>query len=45
MRGDELVEDELFSYVFFEQRVPVDHPRHGIRKPTDVELASLDGGI
>jgi len=31
----------MFSYVSLEQRVPVDHPLRGIRKLTDVVLASL----
>jgi len=42
MRGDERVQDEMFSYVSLEQRVPVDHPLRGIRKLTDDVLASLD---
>jgi transposase len=41
MRGDERVQDGMFSYVSLEQRVPVDHPLRGIRKLTDVVLASL----
>jgi transposase len=32
----------MFSYVSLEQRVPQDHPLRGIRKLTDVVLASLD---
>jgi transposase len=42
MRGDERVQDGMFSPVSFEQRVPIDHPLRGIRKLTDVLLASLD---
>src|ERR1039458_7372489 len=42
MRGDERFQDGMFSYVSLEQRVPQDHPLRGIRKLTDVVLASLD---
>jgi transposase len=42
MRGDERVQDGMFSYVSLEQRVPVDHPLRGIRKLTDAVLSSLD---
>jgi hypothetical protein len=41
MRGDERVQGGMFSDVSMEQRVPVDHPLRGIRKLTDVVLASL----
>ena len=41
MRGDERIQDGMFSYVSLEQRVPLDHPLRGIRKLTDVVLASL----
>ena len=41
MRGDERFQDELFSIVTLEQRVPQDHPLREIRKLTDVVLASL----
>src|SRR5580698_9234125 len=43
MRGDERVQDEMFSYVSLEQRVPADHPLREIRKLTDVVLRSLSG--
>jgi transposase len=41
MRGDERVQDGMFSYVTLEQRVPVDHPLRAIRKLTDEVLRSL----
>src|SRR6202790_2985949 len=42
MRGDERVQDGMFSYVSLEQRVPQDHPLRGIRKLTDEVLGSLN---
>jgi hypothetical protein len=30
MRGDERIQDGMFSYVSLEQRVPVDHPLRGV---------------
>ena len=41
MRGDERLQDGMFSYVTLEQRVPQDHPLREIRKLTDVVLWSL----
>ena len=41
MRGDERIEDGMFSYVSLEQRVPADHPLRGIRRLTDAVLGSL----
>jgi transposase len=41
MRGDERVQDGMFSYVSLEQRVPADHPMRGVRKLTDTVLQSL----
>jgi transposase len=43
MRGDERLQDGMFSYVTLEQRVPQDHPLREIRKLTDVVLRSLSG--
>jgi len=43
MRGDERVQDGMFSYVTLEQRIPQDHPLREIRKQTDVVLRSLSG--
>jgi transposase len=43
MRGDERVQDAMFSHVTLEQRVPKDHPLREIRKQTDVVLRSLSG--
>jgi hypothetical protein len=41
MRGDERVQDGMFSYVTLEQRVPREHPLREIRKLTDQVLMSL----
>ena len=41
MRGDERVQDGMFSYVSLEQRVPQDHPLRAIRKLTDAALRTL----
>ena len=43
MRGDERFQNEMFSLVTLEQRVPKDHPLRAIRKQTDVVLRSLSG--
>src|ERR1017187_3344252 len=42
MRGDERVQDSMFSYLTLEQRVPADHPLREIRTLTDGVLQSLD---
>src|SRR5215469_8192475 len=42
MRGEERVQDGMFSYVSLEQRVPEDHPLRAVRKLTDGVLGSLD---
>jgi len=42
MRGDERVQDSMFSYLTLEQRVPADHPLREIRALTDGVLQSLD---
>src|ERR1035441_9031263 len=41
MRGDERIQDGMFSYVSLEQRVPQDHPLRAVRKLTDAVLGSL----
>jgi transposase len=41
MRGDERIQDGMFSYVSLEQRVPQDHPLRAVRKLTDTVLHSL----
>jgi len=43
MRGDERIQEEMFSYVSLEQRVPRDHPLREIRRLTDEILHSLSG--
>jgi transposase len=42
MRGDERFQDEMFSVVTLEQRVPQDHPLREIRRLTDAVLVSLN---
>ena len=42
MRGDERVQDSMFSYLTLKQRVPTDHPLREIRALTDGVLQSLD---
>src|ERR1700682_5513486 len=42
MRGNERVQDSMFSYLTLEQRVPQDHPLREIRTLTDGVLQSLD---
>src|ERR1039458_10330876 len=42
MRGDERVQDSMFSYLTLEQRVPSDHPLREIRALTNGVLQSLD---
>lgn len=42
MRGDERVQDGMFSYVSLEQRVPQDHPLRAVRKLTDAVLQTLN---
>jgi hypothetical protein len=45
MRGDERVQDGMFSYVTLEQRVPREHPLREIRKLTDGVLRSLSTDV
>src|SRR6202789_4306369 len=41
MRGDERIQDGMFSYVSLEKRVPEDHPLRAVRKLTDAVLQRL----
>ena len=41
MRGDERVQEQMFSCVTLEQRVPQDHPLREIRRLTDMVLRNL----
>ena len=43
MRGEDIQQDELFSYGTLEERVPADHPLRPIRAMVDEALQSLDG--
>jgi transposase len=43
MRGDDLQQQELFSYGALEDRVPADHPLRPIRAMVDEALRALDG--
>ena len=42
MRGDERFQDEMFSCLTLEQRVPQNHPLREICELTDVVLVSLN---
>jgi transposase len=41
MRGDEQLQDGMFSYVSLEARVPQDHPLRAVRQVTDEVLRAL----
>jgi transposase len=41
MRGDDLLQDGMFSYISPERRVPKDHPLRPIRTMVDEILAEL----
>lgn len=43
MRGEDVQQDELFSYGSLEERVPADHPLRPIRAMVDEALRALDG--
>jgi len=45
MRGDERIQDGMFSYVSLEQRVPVDHPLRAVRKLTGAVLRTLSAAF
>jgi transposase len=42
MRGDERLQDEMFSYGSLEQRVAMDHPLRRVRRMTDEAMAELE---
>ena len=41
MRGDDLQQEQLYSYLSPEQRVPSDHPLRAIRQMTNTVLVQL----
>jgi hypothetical protein len=41
VRGDERIQDWIFSYVSLQQRVSQDHPLRAVRKLTDAALGTL----
>lgn len=41
MRGQEEQQDDVFSYVRLEERIPQDHPLRALRKIVDIALKSL----
>ncbi|WP_263368781.1 IS5 family transposase [Edaphobacter bradus] len=45
MRGDDLQQGAVFSYISAEQRVPADHPLRAIRGMTDEALAELSAHL
>ena len=42
MRGEDLKQSAMFSYLTLSQRIPLDHPLRGIRGLADVALAAMD---
>jgi hypothetical protein len=44
-RGDERIQDRMYSYVSLKQRVPADHPLRGVRKVTDAVLRSFNAQL
>jgi transposase len=45
MRGEDLKQDELFSYGSLEERVPADHPLRPIRAMVDEALKQMSGRL
>lgn len=45
MRGERREEDQLFSYVPLEDRVPHNHPLRGMRSFVDPILAEFVAGV
>ena len=43
MRGEDIHQQELFSYSSLEERVPADHPLRPVRAMVDEVLKALDG--
>ena len=43
MRGDDVQQQAMFSYLSPEARVPQDHPLRPIRRMVNQALAELDG--
>lgn len=45
MRGDELEQTAMFSYLTLAQRIPADHPLRAIRRLTDHALQQISGEL
>jgi len=45
MRGPDLQQSAMFSYLTLERRIPVDHPLRAIRSLTDRALKRIDGEL
>ena len=45
MRGDDLQQTAMFSYVALERRIPTDHPLRAIRRLTDAALERISGNL
>src|SRR5579859_6262679 len=43
MRGDEQLQEEMFSYGSLSQRVPLDHPLRRVRAMADEAMVCLEG--
>ena len=43
MRGTDVQQGGLFSYVSLEERIPADHPLRGVRKEVQTVFFSGDG--
>ena len=45
MRGPDIQQAAMFSYLTLERRIPADHPLRSIRRLTDRALARIDGEL
>ena len=43
MRGEDLQQDQLFSYASMEEKIPADHPLRAIRGMVDQALKQMSG--
>jgi hypothetical protein len=45
MRGDDVQQAAMFSYLTLERRIPADHPLRAIRRLTDRALERISGEL